>query len=307
MKNFNSIVIISIITTFVLVGGCRCKDKKKPCFDPTNPDCENYDPCYGRKTVNTFFKVRPGDRGFKPPEEWCNLIPCDTFNETSIRFDIPDGNPSNSTYEWQIGTEATPRTGEAFEVNFSDYLRDNGWERHIPITLTIRTPMNECLQSEDETVKVVKRDLFFTEKRYSHHWLSLKNNKAVYRGFFNHKPDKDAIIEFIKIENGSFRGLKEMDLYLIIGIPNTDSIIEPIGCPLDYCFSSKQMKGRYNTQKDCSESVGSRKIVSLTRLSNYLFEFEFTSLKEFEKIKYKWVFNKPTGTERYEFIGERIE
>jgi hypothetical protein len=298
-------IIKLTLALFVVLFFNSCR--KECCQDPTNPKCENYDPCYGKTRINTNFRVRPGDRGFKPPEEWCDLIPCDTFNESSVRFDMPVNNPSNSSYEWQIGTEATPRTGKAFEVDFSDYLSDNGWERHISVTLTIRTPFNNCMQNQDDTLKVVKRDLFFSEKRYSHHWLGLGNNKAVYRGVFNHKPEEVVVIEFIKIENGSFRQLKAMDLYLITGIPKTDTIIEPIGCPLNYCFSSKQMIGRYNTQIDCSANVGSGKSISLTKLSNYMSEFEFTSIKEFDKIRYNWVFTKPSGIERYEFIGERIE
>jgi hypothetical protein len=140
-----------------------------------------------QKTINAFFKVRPGDRGFKPPEEWCELIPCDTFNACSVRFDIHDGNPENRTYEWQIGTEPTPQTGNAFEVNFSDYLRDKGWERHIPITLTIRTPINSCLSNAKDTLVSVTRELFFTQKPI----LLLEDGETSvkYKGYFTPEPN----------------------------------------------------------------------------------------------------------------------
>jgi len=114
----------------------------------------------GKDTVNTLFKVRRSSGGFPPPGEWCQLVTSDTFNASTVRFDIPDGSLESSTYEWQIGSEADARTDKGFEVDFSDYLRDNGWETWIPITLTVRTPMNECLKSQEETVKTVTRELF---------------------------------------------------------------------------------------------------------------------------------------------------
>jgi hypothetical protein len=68
MKKYRiPIVALTVLAAFSLQ---TCKH----CNDPTNPDCANYDPCYGKKTINTFFKVRPGDRGFPPPEEWCDLV-----------------------------------------------------------------------------------------------------------------------------------------------------------------------------------------------------------------------------------------
>jgi hypothetical protein len=74
-------ILSLVVFAAMVLNSCK---KECPCTDPSNPQCENYDPCYGKKTINTFFKVRPGDRGFKPPEEWCELIPCDTFNVSSV-------------------------------------------------------------------------------------------------------------------------------------------------------------------------------------------------------------------------------
>lgn len=131
----HSIILIStMLSLSILFNGC------KKCNDPQNPDCKNYDPCYGKSRINTYFKVRPGDNGFPPPEDWCDLIPCDSFTASSVRFDAPDNNPENSIYSWQIGTEPKPRIGKSIEVDFSKYLNAENWEKHFPITLTIKTP-----------------------------------------------------------------------------------------------------------------------------------------------------------------------
>lgn len=118
-----------IVSLFIVLGFASCKPK---CHDKTNPDCEDYDPCDGKTRINPSFRVRPGERGFKPPEQWYDLIPCDTFNASSVQFDAPLNNPSNSAYYWQIGTEQTPRTGKGFEIDFTRYL-NSGLRPRIPI------------------------------------------------------------------------------------------------------------------------------------------------------------------------------
>jgi hypothetical protein len=284
--------IFGLVSLALLINLSSCKEEC-PCDDPTDPVCDNYDPCFGKDTINTFFKVRPGDRGFAPPEEWCDLVACDTFNASSVRFDIPEGNPENSTYEWQIGSEAEPRTGEGFEVDFSDYLRDNGWETWIPITLTVRTPMNECLRSEDETVKMVTRQLFFTEKRPS--IFDVGQKIVSYKGCFLSKPREEITIEFIYQTEGFFRGI-DSPIALVTGVPGIDTFAYNPPCKQSYCVNYLHTLGRIENPTNC-----------FTSATNYLSEIEFLSIAGIKRIKRMWVFDKPTGRERYEFIGERIE
>src|SRR5690606_21606976 len=130
MKNYK--ILIRFIFIFCLIQSCQ-----QDCQDAANPECENYDPCFGRRRINSLFRVRPGDNGFKAPEAWCDLVPCDTFNASSVRFDIPMNNPENCSYFWQIGSEPTHRSSRSFEIDFSDYLSVGNWESHIPISLMI--------------------------------------------------------------------------------------------------------------------------------------------------------------------------
>ena len=216
------LIIISLLVVFSF-NSC----KKNCCQDPTNPDCENYDPCYGKKRINSLFKVRPGDNGFKPPEEWCDLLSCDTFNASSVRFDLPVNNPSNSQYEWQIGTEPTPRkSNKGFEVDFSDYLNAGNWETHIPITLTIRTPHNSCMTNIEDTFIKVTRELFFTKKSY--HPFGGSINEKVFEGFLLEKPNE---IFKVKLSSDGKDYYKEIKTYGIhayfVGFPFADTILKP--------------------------------------------------------------------------------
>jgi hypothetical protein len=292
MKKRNLIYgVLVMLFAFVLNS---CKEDCPTCQDPSNPDCENYDPCYGKDTINTIFKVRPGDRGFGPPEEWCDLIACDTFNASSVLFDIPDCNPENSTYEWQIGSEAETRKGKGFEVDFSDYLRDYGWETWIPITLTVRTPMNECLKSEEETVKTVTRELFFTENRL---WIIKEGETtAFYKGYFSDKPEEEVLVTFVLINSGSFRN-ENPPVLLEIGTPLADTFYRPGNCISDYCGNFRHIKQTvYTHLNNCREK--------------YAFdvkENEWIFLNGTQRIKRTWLVENSAYIRKYEFIGERVE
>jgi hypothetical protein len=51
MTNNLNIFCFFALALLLAMGSCR----KKKCYDPTNRDCENYDPCYGKKTANFGF------------------------------------------------------------------------------------------------------------------------------------------------------------------------------------------------------------------------------------------------------------
>jgi hypothetical protein len=293
MKNKLNHIFLGLMVITMLTWS-SCKDDDPKCYDETNPECENYDPCHGKREINTFFKVRPGDRGFKPPGEWCKLIPCDTFNASSVRFDAPDGNPENSTYTWQIGSEAEPRTGKSFEIDFSDYLDENGWETWIPITLTIRTPMNECLRSEEETEKTVTRDLFFTNTLMGF-FTNLLNNEKVYLGYANNNPKEEVICKFIKMENGTFRGY-ERTMFLVTGLPGIDTLAFPSGCQSESCSSSKQVVARYFPETTC-----------MTDVSNYLYQASLINKNGHEEIELELYFGEEASVKKIKFNGNLMK
>lgn len=58
-----------IIITILLLSLQSCKDC---CEDPTNPDCENYDPYYGKHKTSAHFIIEESLRDY-----W---IECDTVS-----------------------------------------------------------------------------------------------------------------------------------------------------------------------------------------------------------------------------------
>ena len=220
------------------------------------------------------------------------MVNCDTFNTVFVRFDIPEGNPENSTYEWQIGEEPEPRYGEGFEIEFGPHIAKYGWETWLPITLTIRTPPNGCLANPADTLMTVTRELFFTEK--SLNLYKEGEDTVVFKGFFADKPDKEATIQYIRITEGSIRGVPA-PTSVIVGLPLIDTLVYPRICYGDVCDNYLHTKSViYQDVNDCYES---------TKFP--LSEAEFQFLGSEDEVKLTWVQNEPGIHKRHVFIGAR--
>jgi hypothetical protein len=279
--------MLAAMATGLLLSLPACKEKD--CDDPQNPDCGNYDPCYGKSRINPVFRVRPGDNGFKPPEEWCNLIPCDTFNASSVRFDIPVNNPANSAYTWQIGTEPTTRTAKVFEVDFSDYLNAGNWEKHISITLTIRTPMNTCMTNPEDTLVTVTRSLYFTNKRYLKIFprTTLPKDSLTeikYIGHLTSNPSKIFTFKVVKVFQNYYDGYSIQGLaYFYVGLPFADSIMIPRDVSMKSCGNYRHgilLTNRFNDSKfselshqlkriDCIIETSKKRTIKISFYNNF--------------------------------------
>lgn len=215
MKNFNSIFIILIIITFVLVGGCRCKEEKKPCQDPSNPDCENYDPCYGKRPTADFTMKQWGGWAINPndsvPED------CDTILLHGIRVQALMENAGS--YSWKIGTDSREFNDSELRMTFSDFKNDESnlnpnnstYYKPIPITLTVRNPEGKCVSTPDTTIQKT-RNLVFVSKYepdpFRGKYVGKINNEIVdreieiYSYFVNNNPDPQNLrIAFVNFEN----------------------------------------------------------------------------------------------------------
>lgn len=243
MKQIKLIAILLFFSgVMVLYNGCK---DKCPCDDPTDPACENYDPCYGKRIDNTFFRVRPGDRGFKPDGPWCELIPCDTFYSKSVRFDYPEGNHPDATYEWQIGSEINPRYGKSFEIDFNEYVAQNGGEVWIPISLTIRIPENSCANGLTETKKIVTRRLFFTNKG-APPAFGAPIDTGILVGHMVDKPDKKVTLTAIRYHDEYYKDFQTYGAYiLLLGHPYSDTILFPPSIFVKECENYKHLKTIY--------------------------------------------------------------
>jgi hypothetical protein len=101
MKTHIPILSLSLIALLAL-GSCK---KEKPCKDPSNPECENYDPCYGKKAPSADFIIGQSAAspyfGMKSYE----FISDDTmFAPFYWPIDFM-AKEEGAKYEWKLGSE----------------------------------------------------------------------------------------------------------------------------------------------------------------------------------------------------------
>ena len=91
LRLFTALALFSIFTS------C-CKDD---CLDPTNPDCDNYDPCYGKTQPSAKFIMEEAVINEKARIVW---IADSTFSGDDLRFssELTD---DKYKHTWYVGTE----------------------------------------------------------------------------------------------------------------------------------------------------------------------------------------------------------
>ncbi len=95
MKKLNIILIILVIAC--------CKDEDpEPCMEPSNPDCANYDPCYGKELPSAAFLME--DWTFDENGQFAYVADDSIFRGTEIRFRSPLELPEFQ-HIWYIGAE----------------------------------------------------------------------------------------------------------------------------------------------------------------------------------------------------------
>ncbi len=133
------------------VGLNSCK-RDKDCTDPTNPDCENYNPCHNSKKLTADFDI------YKIRNYRSNWIPYDTDSIFAIdaRFVAKE---TGMQYEWTIGTE-TINTQAVTRKNFPIGVG-------IPITLRVKRKDGfECHPNDIFAVKTrIMRVVNFNDLR----------------------------------------------------------------------------------------------------------------------------------------------
>lgn len=103
MQRFKFIRKAFIAIGLVFVFNACGPDDDNTCCDPSNPECPNYDPCYGIEEPNAAFFMEDRSRGTQFSDVvW---IPEDSlFRGTEIRFRSPfEGDEFEHT--WYVGSE----------------------------------------------------------------------------------------------------------------------------------------------------------------------------------------------------------
>lgn len=149
MKNF---LIYSLLSLFVIVG-FGCED----CEDPTNPECDNYAPCYGQSPVTASFEMYdlfPTTSLNRWLEEF-NMsqvpMPDDTAVNHSIYFEAPEG---YTKYTWIVGSETINERG------FSRSHFPRGVD--IPIQLIVEGEVSPCFPTDDG-IDTLQKNIFIKE------------------------------------------------------------------------------------------------------------------------------------------------
>ena len=129
MKN-KHICLLLLVLAMGLGGQC-----KKKCYDPTNPQCEDYDPCYGKKKVSAQFTIH--EAVANRSEEWKYYDTDTIFTDAAYFTALED----NAQYEWHIGADVLTTK----KVTRTQFPRG----QTIPITLIVtKTPDKSCFPND---------------------------------------------------------------------------------------------------------------------------------------------------------------
>lgn len=183
MKKFTTLIFLLVIglTTVTLHS---CKDD---CQDPSNSDCSNYDPCYGKEKTSAYFIVEEslGDK-------W---IECDTIvgrgNVSAVRFTALQDADS---FIWKIGSET---------IHTKSFIRQGFPQKeHIPVSLIVvnHNPNTACFPN-DNGRDTFNRTLFTWGSEF--YWDEAEEKYVIdnplpiqgrYQGYFEGNPDNQVTV-----------------------------------------------------------------------------------------------------------------
>jgi hypothetical protein len=255
-----STTVAFIFIAFVLNSCC----KRKYCSDPSNPQCINYDPCYGKKP-NAGFKIRQSCWSDFSNEWNTKAIEYNGFSDTNLdsKLDLlADFNSIPGTkYSWKFdGMSTLITTKDIKGIDFYSYTSnlnnklpfwDSFYCKPLGVTLTVTTPPNEC----------VGNDTIYTQKRY----ITFAQ-KCMYfgkfRGYFSTKPTQEVDIV---MNNLSTVLTNYLELYINFPYHENDTI------KLDnYKFIGSTPSGYSETYQKYDWSIDITKPYDLNRLKGIL-------------------------------------
>jgi hypothetical protein len=167
----------SLLFLFVALTGCKedDEDPECPCTDPSNPECSNYDPCFGNEEPNASFFTE--DR-LTWPEFGENLWIQDTILKGGlIRFRSPFEGDGIS-HKWYIGAVIIEEP--SVTRNFTNVQRPATITVSHVITYPIDTLCYPQVTGIDSTSQTFTLINFFSE------FLTVENT---FRGVLNNETD----------------------------------------------------------------------------------------------------------------------
>ncbi|MEY4938028.1 MAG: hypothetical protein RIS64_4387 [Bacteroidota bacterium] len=118
---------ILLLAMAVLGVTLQCKKK---CTDQTNPECDNYDPCWNQKPTRAYFKIlESGDDIIAP--KYAFAYETDTIIGGYATF-LAEDQGTNVEYQWKIGRETY--SGQQVTLDFGPVPNSTT----IPIKLLVK-------------------------------------------------------------------------------------------------------------------------------------------------------------------------
>lgn len=142
-NNYLFHVLGIVLFALCLVMASACDN----CEDPTNPECENYDPCWGMEEPIVDFEM--GEiYGISGGDDI--LFPSDTVGYGTIYFNaIGTGLEDVISYQWKVGTDTRTWNESSFSLVFS--RNDSSTLRNNPVLVTLVTTrrVSPCFPKDD--------------------------------------------------------------------------------------------------------------------------------------------------------------
>ncbi len=134
MKPLQKYVLLAVLAGAVLAG-CR-DDDDAPCCDATNPECPNYDPCWGVEEPTAAILMR--DQYIRPGEGFV-MTAYDNVFYTNVEFSSPHIGPEYE-HTWYLGAEV---------INEPVFTRSHSSERpqYINVSHVITFPVDSACYS----------------------------------------------------------------------------------------------------------------------------------------------------------------
>lgn len=181
-----------------------CKEKKLPCQDPRNPDCENYNPCIDEKAVNADFTIleycyfdetNPINAGWNQDSD--SIYQGDIWLEANY--------PNADSYTWHVERYPEPLNGKKIRVGYNE-----GWRgKNITIKLIVKAKPNKTCFPMDDGIDTVTRSFYYLQHNEQLKW------EGTYFGSDDDKPDSNYTI----VLDYSFNSSTQKNTIKVFGLP----------------------------------------------------------------------------------------
>jgi hypothetical protein len=149
----NKSIFILILVFICVVVGCKKKCSDEPCYDRSNPQCENYDPCYGKQPVSADFIIGNYSFGIKFKNYPFAYVEDSIFSQVGIGNSLLmyfEAKQKGAHYTWYLGSEVI--TDSVFTRSF----QGSPMGKYTVTLIVEKTPDLRCFPNDDGIDTMVK-------------------------------------------------------------------------------------------------------------------------------------------------------